>query len=68
MSRNSYLQIIKVQNVKVQKAVSEYVALAELDRTVKTQADRDAWEELWQEFLHSDKWTLAIAFVKECGI
>ena len=68
MSRNSYLQIIRVQSDKTQKAVSEYLALRELDRTVKTQADRDAWEELWHEFLHSDKWIIAITFINKYGI
>jgi len=68
VSKNSYLQIISTKDKKTQTAVSEYIALAELNRSVETQADRDAWETLWQEFLHSEKWTLAIAFINKYGI
>ena len=68
MSYPKYVQIISTKDKRTQSAVSEYVALGQLDRTVKTKEDREAWENLWQEFVHSDKWTLAITFITKYGI
>lgn len=68
MSKQSYIQIIKTKDKKTQSAVSEYVALAELDQTIKTKEDREAWELLWKEFLNSNKWFYAITFIHEYGV
>ena len=68
MSYQKLVQIIKTKDKKTQEAVSEYVALAQLDRVVKTPEDRITWEQWWHEFLNSDKWILAISFIQEHGI
>ena len=67
MSKSNVFQIIKDDKTRI--AVSEYIALGELDRTaVKTKEDREAWEELWHEFLNSKMWILAIVFIQKHGI
>lgn len=68
MSKQTYIQIIKTKDKKTQSAVSEYIALSELNQTVKTKEDREAWEMLWKEFLNSNKWIYAITFVQKYGV
>jgi len=68
MSKTSIFQIIKTKDNKTKQAVTEYVALGELDRTITTKEDRIAWEQLWKEFVASEKWLYAIVFIREYGI
>ena len=68
MSKTATFQILRTQDEKTQKAVSEYITLGELDRNITTQADREAWEALWKEFLSSQKWLYAITFIQRHGI
>lgn len=64
----STFQLLRLQDENTQKAVSEYITLAELDRSIKTKEDRQAWEQLWQEFLNSSMWIHAIMFIQKHGI
>lgn len=68
MSKTATFQVLSLQDEKTQKAVSEYVTLGELDRTITTKEDREAWEELWKEFLNSKNWLYAILFIRKYGV
>ena len=69
MSKSTTFQLLRLQDENTQKAVSEYITLAELDRTaIKTTEDRQAWEQLWHEFLNSPMWVRAIIFIQKHGI
>lgn len=68
MSKSTTFQLLRLQDENTQKAVSEYIALGELDRTISTKEDRDAWEDLWKEFYNSPKWLYTIIYIRKYGI